>query len=150
MLINLERFQHATSMDLDMGYYHLELSAKSQELCTMVLLFGKYECQCIAMGLGNSPDIFQEKMNKLLDGLSHEQAYIDDLLPQGQSYRDVKRLDTDDVMELARARGLRLGKVHLPRSGLPGIVPRERCTFPSQSGTHPSRSSAHQPLSYHV
>ena len=30
MLLNLDRFQHATSLDLDMGYYHLELSAESQ------------------------------------------------------------------------------------------------------------------------
>ena len=32
------------------------------------------------MGLCNSPDIFQEKMNELFDGLDHVRAYIDDLL----------------------------------------------------------------------
>ena len=32
------------------------------------------------MGLCNSPDIFQEKMNELLNGLEYVRAYIDDLL----------------------------------------------------------------------
>ena len=63
MLMNLEGFQHATSLGLNMGYYHLELSTKSRELCTTVPPFGKYKYQRIPMGLCNSPDIFQEKMN---------------------------------------------------------------------------------------
>jgi hypothetical protein len=80
MLINLEGFRHATSLDLNMGYYHLELSAKSQELCTIVLPFGKCEYQCIPTGLSNSPDVFQEKMNELFDGHNHVRVCIDDLL----------------------------------------------------------------------
>jgi hypothetical protein len=80
MLMNLEGFQHATSLDLNMGYYHLELSEKSRELCTIVLPFGKFEYQRTPMGLCNSPDIFQEKMNELFMGLDFVRAYIDDLL----------------------------------------------------------------------
>ena len=80
MLMNLEGFKYATSLDLNMGYYHLELSEKSKELCAIALPFGKFECQRIPMGLCNSPDIFQEKMNELFDGLDFVRAYIDDLL----------------------------------------------------------------------
>ena len=32
------------------------------------------------MGLCNSPDIFQEKMNELFNGLDYVRTYIDDLL----------------------------------------------------------------------
>ena len=32
------------------------------------------------MGLCNSPDIFQEKMNPLMQGLEFARAYLDDLL----------------------------------------------------------------------
>jgi hypothetical protein len=80
MLLNLEGFSYATSLDLNMGYYHLELSPESKELCTIVLPFGKYEYQRIPMGLCNSPDIFQEKMNELFDGLDYVRVYIDDVL----------------------------------------------------------------------
>ena len=32
------------------------------------------------MGLFNSPDIFQEKINELFNGLEHVKTYIDDLV----------------------------------------------------------------------
>ena len=63
-----------------MGYYHIELSPASKRLCTIVLPFGKYEYQRLPMGLCNSPDIFQEKMSELMEGLEYVRAYIDDVL----------------------------------------------------------------------
>jgi hypothetical protein len=63
-----------------MGYYHIQLSPDSKRLCTIVLPWGKYEYQKLPMGLCNSPDIFQEKMNTLLGDLEFIRAYIDDLL----------------------------------------------------------------------
>jgi RNase H-like domain found in reverse transcriptase/Reverse transcriptase (RNA-dependent DNA polymerase)/Integrase zinc binding domain/Retroviral aspartyl protease len=80
LLLKLEGFQYATSLDLNMGYYHIELSAQSKELCTIVLPWGKYEYQRLPMGLCNSPDIFQEKMSILMADLEYVRAYIDDLL----------------------------------------------------------------------
>ena len=47
---------------------------------TIVLPWGKFEYQKLPMGLCNSPDIFQEKMNELFIGLEYVRAYIDDLL----------------------------------------------------------------------
>ena len=39
-----------------------------------------YQYKRLLMGLANSPDIFQEKMNSLFNKLSFVRAYIDDLL----------------------------------------------------------------------
>ena len=80
MLLKLEGFQFATSLDLNMGYYHIVLSGKSRELCTIVFPFGKYEYQRLPMGLCNSPDIFQERMSELFADIENVRAYIDDLL----------------------------------------------------------------------
>jgi hypothetical protein len=80
LLLKLEGFQYATSLDLNMGYYHIELSPDSKRLCTIVLPWGKYEYQRLPMGLCNSPDIFQEKMSTLFSDLEYIRAYIDDLL----------------------------------------------------------------------
>ena len=80
LLLKLEGFQYATSLDLNMGYYHVELHPHSKELCTIVLPWGKYEYQRLPMGLCNSPDIFQEKMATLFAGLDYVRTYIDDLL----------------------------------------------------------------------
>ena len=81
LLMKLEGFQYyATSLDLNMGYYHIELSPNSKRLCTIVLPWGKYESQKLPMGLCNSPDIFQERMKSLMQDLEYVRAYIDDLL----------------------------------------------------------------------
>ena len=80
LLLKLEGFTYGTSLDLNMGYYHIELSPDSKKLCTIVLPWGKYEYQRLPMGLCNSPDIFQEKMGNLMQDLEYVRAYIDDLL----------------------------------------------------------------------
>ena len=47
------------------------------------------------MGLCNSPDVFQEKMNKLFNGLEYVRTYIDDLLIIGNKSVDdhINKLD---------------------------------------------------------
>lgn len=80
LLLKMEGFKYATSLDLNMGYYHIELTPGSKALCTIVLPWGKYEYQRLPMGLCNSPDIFQEKMSSLVADLEYCRAYIDDLL----------------------------------------------------------------------
>ena len=45
LLLKLEGFQWATSLDLNMGYYHIRLSPDSRKLCTIVMPWGKYEYQ---------------------------------------------------------------------------------------------------------
>jgi hypothetical protein len=67
----MEGFTYATALDLNMGYYHIRLDAASKKLCTLVFPWGKYDMQCLPMGLCNSPDIFQEKMSELMDGLDY-------------------------------------------------------------------------------
>jgi len=80
LLQKLEGFYLATSLDLNMGYYHIKLTSHASSLCTIVLPWGKYEYLRLPMGLCNSPDIFQEKMSELMFGLEFARAYIDDLL----------------------------------------------------------------------
>ena len=80
MLQKLEGFMYATSLDLNMGYYHMLLTPFSSRLCTIVLPWGKYEYLRLPMGLSISPDIFQEKMSELMSGLEFARAYLDDLL----------------------------------------------------------------------
>jgi transposase InsO family protein len=80
MLQKLEGFMYATSLDLNMGYYHILLTPNASRLCTIVVPWGKYEYLRLPMGLCNSPDIFQEKMSELMQGLEFARAYLDDLL----------------------------------------------------------------------
>ena len=89
MLQKLEGSLFATSLDLNMGYYHIRLSPYSSSLCTIIFPCGKYECLRLPMGLCNSPDIFQEKINELMDGLEFVRAYLDDvLIPSKNSFEE--------------------------------------------------------------
>ena len=38
LLLKLEGFKYATSLDLNMGYHHIQLCPFSRKLCTIVLL----------------------------------------------------------------------------------------------------------------
>ena len=48
------------------------------------------------MGLCNSPDIFQEKMSKLMTGLEFARAYLDNLLviTKGNFNKHLEALET--------------------------------------------------------
>jgi hypothetical protein len=80
MLQKLEGFMYATSLDLNMGYYHMLLTPFASRLCTIVLPWGKYEYCQLPMGLSVSQDIFQEKVSELMARLEFARAYLDDLL----------------------------------------------------------------------
>ena len=108
MLLNLEGFQCATSLDLNMGHYHIELSPFSKRLCTIVFPFGKYEYQRIPMGLSYSPDYFQEKMSELMQDLEYVRTYLDDLLvlTKGSFTDHLEKLER--VLERPQEAGLKV------------------------------------------
>ena len=68
MILNLEGFQYTTSLELNMGYYHIRLSEQASNLCTIILPWVNYQYKRLPMGIGNSLDIFQEKLNEMFHG----------------------------------------------------------------------------------
>ena len=80
LLLKLEGFQYATSLDLNMGYYHVCLDAESAKNVYVDFPRGKYEMQALPMGVCNSPGAFQEKMSDLMQELDCIRTYINDLL----------------------------------------------------------------------
>ena len=61
LMLKLEGFTHGTSLDLNMGYYHITLTPESKKLCTITLPWGKYEYQRLPMGLCNSQTYFKKR-----------------------------------------------------------------------------------------
>ncbi len=79
-LQQLEGFRYATSLDMNMGYYHIALSKEASDMCTIITEFGKYRYKRLLMGVSCSPDIFQAKIYELLGDIDGTRAYIDDIL----------------------------------------------------------------------
>ena len=57
-ILNLEGFQYANSLDLNMGYNHTSLSKETSNLCTIILPRGKYKYKCLPMGVQYQKVIF--------------------------------------------------------------------------------------------
>ena len=83
ILLELEGFRYAMLLDLNMGYYHIQLSENASNLCTIIIPQGKYWYKRLSMGVSNSPAIYQHKMNDLFYGFEFIRAYIDGLLIKG-------------------------------------------------------------------
>ena len=122
MLQKLEGFMYATSLDLNMGYYHLLLTPNASRLCTVVLPWGKYEYLRLPMGLCNSPDIFQEKMGELMAGLDFARAYLDDLLI-------ISRGDFDEHLEQLEQALTRLAEAGLKINASKGSLCRAELKY---------------------
>ena len=80
ILLELEGFEYAMSIDLKMEYYHIQLSKDASNLCKIILPWGKYRHKCLPMGVANLPNILQQKMNDICHEFEFIRAYIDELL----------------------------------------------------------------------
>ena len=57
ILLKLQYFLFAMSLDLNMGYYHIPLSENTSNLCMINIPWTKYCYKILPMGISNSPDI---------------------------------------------------------------------------------------------
>ena len=65
VLQNFGEICDATSLDLNMGCYTVQLDPYSQKLCTIIMQWGKYQDSQLSIGL-YVPLIFQEKSSNLI------------------------------------------------------------------------------------
>ena len=80
MLNKLSNFTYAMTLYLIMGYYNNFLTYVYKEVCRITAPFGKYKYNRLPMGVCIAPDIFQEIISTLMDGLEFVIFYLGDLL----------------------------------------------------------------------
>lgn len=76
----MEGFTYATYLDVNMGYYHKLLDEDTQEICTIVLPWGKYCYLFLPQGLNVSPDVFQEIIATIFSEFPDVFCYINNIL----------------------------------------------------------------------
>ena len=76
----LEVFQYATALYINMGYYTIRLSPTSQDMTAIVTEFGKFEYNRLPMVMCDLGDILQAKLYKMLGDIDGVKTYIDDIL----------------------------------------------------------------------
>ena len=63
-----------------MGYYTIRLDPGSQDICSIITPFGKYNYLRLLIYIMCAPDIVQETMSNLINGLEFAHTYIDYLV----------------------------------------------------------------------
>ena len=76
MLFKLVGFQYVTSFGLIIQYYHIQFSENVSSLCMIIITWGKYCFKRLSMGVYNSTDILQHKMNDLFHRIEFICVYI--------------------------------------------------------------------------
>ena len=78
-----------------MGYYHILIDEDASNLCMSIIIWGKYCYNCITMGVHNSPEMFQIKINDLFQTFGFIHSCIDGpfMLTKGYCADHVNKLE---------------------------------------------------------
>ena len=79
-MTQLEGFQYATALDINMGYYTIRLPPTSQDMAKIVTEFGKFRYNRLPLGMCASGYIFQARGENILGDIEGVKAYINDML----------------------------------------------------------------------
>ena len=97
--------QYFSKLDAKAGYWSVQLAAESQVLTTFRTPLGRYCFLRLPFGLNVSQDIFQQKIDKILDKCPGTIGIADDIMVYGAS-EDEHAANLLNLMQQARANNL--------------------------------------------
>ena len=77
-----------SSLDAASGFWQIPLDSECVKLTTFITPFGRYCFNRLPFGITSAPEIFQFKMNELLEGLEGVVVYMDDILVHGSNMKE--------------------------------------------------------------
>lgn len=80
-----------------------------QKFLTFAKPWGRYSCVKLPFGLCSTPEVFQQILTKLLDGIDNVEASMDDILIHGSCKEELKKT-TEIVIRRINQTGLTLKK----------------------------------------
>ena len=99
--------QKFSKIYLTQAYQKMVFDDKSREFVTINTHRGLYRYTRLPFGVTSTPAIFQRTMDAILQGLSHAQCYIDDILVTGANDEEhLCRLE--EVLDRLRQHGIRV------------------------------------------
>ena len=89
-----------SKLDANSGFWQVPLAEESRHLTTFITPFGRYQFNKLPFGISSAPELFQRRMNKILNGLEGVVCLIDDVLVFGRNH-DVRLLAAFQRLEEA-------------------------------------------------
>ena len=68
----LSEATHFSKLDANSGLWQVPLTEESRHLTTFITPFGRYQFNKLPFGISSAPELFQRRMNKILNGLELE------------------------------------------------------------------------------
>ena len=75
-----------SKLDANSGFWQIPLSEDSKLLTTFITPFGRYAFNKLPFGIASAPEIFQKRMNLILEGLDGMVCMMDDILVFGKDH----------------------------------------------------------------
>ena len=96
-----------SKLDANSGFWQIPLAKVSRPLTTFITPFGRYCFNKLPFGISSAPELFQRRMNMILEGLDGVLCHMDDVLVYGANQAEHEsRLR--DVMKRLEAAGVTL------------------------------------------
>ena len=76
---------HFSKLDANSGFWQIPLSESSKPLTTFITPFGRYKFNKLPFGVSCAPELFQLRMNRILEGLEGVVVLMDDVLVFGST-----------------------------------------------------------------
>ena len=104
--------RYFTVVDANSGYWMVELDSESTLLTTFNTPWGKYKWLRLPFGLKVSSDVFQERLNSVLQGVKGITGCVDDVLTRGVDSKD-HDVNVLRLLETARMNGIKFNPKNL-------------------------------------
>ena len=76
-----------SKLDANSGFWQVPLAEESRSLTTFITPFGRYRFNKLPFGISSAPELFQRRMNRILEGLDGVVCMMDDVLIFGKDQK---------------------------------------------------------------
>ena len=77
-----------TKLDANSGYWQIPLVEKSCQLTTFITSFSRFCFSKLSFGISSAPELFQKRINAILEGLDEVICLMDDILVFGKDNKE--------------------------------------------------------------
>ena len=93
-----------SKLDANSGFWQIPLAKESRPLTTFITPFGRYHFNKLPFGISSAPELFQKRMNSILEGLDRVVCQMDDVLIFGanRAEHDARLIAVLERLQAAR------------------------------------------------